>query len=124
MLNKIALIYTESENQQDTFTPYHTRFDCAIKYGTNCKPYRFDYQCNTDHMTPNIKDIMYSLLLDAFAYDDAEDVYDFCAELGYDYIENHEKVLSMYNACKKTSEAMHRMFTDAEITNLYDEATE
>ena len=124
MLNKIAFIYTESENQKDLFTPNHTRFDCAIKYGTNCTPYKFDYQCNADYTTPNIKDIMYSLLLDAFAYDDAEDIYDFCAELGYDYIENHEKVLSMYNACKKTSLAIHNMFTDEEISKLYDESTE
>lgn len=124
MLEKIAFIYTESEEQDNLFTPYHTKFDCAIQYGTNCKPYKFNYQCNTAHTMPNIKDVMYSLLLDAFAYNDAKDIYDFCEVLGYDYIEDYEKVVSMYDACKKTSNALHNMFSDDEISALYDESVE
>lgn len=124
MLNKIAFIYTESENQKNLFTPNHTRFDCAIKYGTNCEPYRFDYQCNPDHMTPNIKDVMYSLLLDAMAYDEADNIFDFCDEFGYDCIDNYDKAIEIYNACKKTSITLHNMFTDAELDELAEETEE
>lgn len=121
MLEKIAFIYKESDNQQNLFTPYHTRFECAIKYGTDCTPYVFDYQCNTDHVLPNIKDVMYSLLLDAWSYDDAEDEYAFANEFGFDTIEDCEKVIKMYMACKKTSIAIHKMFTDAELETLEKE---
>ena len=124
MLEKIAFIYSDSKEQNNLFTPYHTRFDCAIKYGTNCEPFKFNYQCNTAHTMPNIKDVMYSLLLDTFTYDDAKDVYEFCEELGYDYIDYYEKVSFMYNICRETSFAIHNMFTDEEISKLYDETTE
>ena len=121
MLNKIAFIYSESDNQQDLFTPYHTRFDCAIQYGTNCEPYKFDYQCNTAHTMPNIKDVMYSLLLDAWAYDDAENVFEFAEELGYDITDDYDKITKMYDACRNTRNALHRMFTDAELEVLDEE---
>ena len=124
MLNKIAFIYEEAENQSNTFTPYHTRYDCVIKYGTNGKPYRFDYQCNPDHELPNIKDVMYSLLSDAMAYDEADNIFDFCDDLGYDCIDNYDEAIKIYNACKKTSIALHNMFTDAEIQSIETETNE
>ena len=121
MLEKIAFIYTESEEQDNLFTPHHTKFDCAIQYGTNCEPYKFNYQCNTAYMMPNIKDIMYSLLLDAWSYDNTEDAYDCANELGFDMVEDYKKVIDMYMNCKNTSIALHRMFTDAELEKLNEE---
>lgn len=124
MLNSIAFIYEESANQNDTFTPHHTRYDCAIKYGTYAEPYKFTYQCNPDYTTPNIKDVMDSLLLDASSYDDSTDIYDFCNEYGYDIYENESKCYDVYNACKRTSEALHRMFTDDELEDIFNELEE
>lgn len=126
MLEKIAFIYTESEEQDNLFTPHHTKFDCAIQYGTNCKPYKFTYQCNTAYTMPNIKDIMYSLLLDAWSYEEARDIQDFANELGYDYFDEYEreKLCRMYDECKRTFNALHKMFTDAEIEILNEETTE
>ena len=124
MLNKIAFIYEEANDQSNTFTPYHIRYDCVIKYGTNCKPYRFDYQCNPDHMTPNIKDVMYALLSDTASYDGADNIFDFCDEFGYDCIDNYDKAIEIYNACKETSIAIHNMFTDDELDELSEELNE
>lgn len=121
MLNKIAFIYTESENQNDLFTPYHTRFDCAIKYGTNCKPFEFPYQCNVDHTTPNIKDVMDSLMLDAQTYEEYDNAYDMACGLGYDYYEEKEKVEKIWNSCKETCEALQEMFTQDEFNDLIEE---
>ena len=121
MLNKIAFIYTESKNQNDLFTPHHTRFDCAIKYGTNCDPYKFTYQCNTDYNMPNIKDIMYSLMLDAQTYEEYDNAYDMACDLGYDYYEEKEKVEKIWNSCKETCEALHEMFTQDELDDLAEE---
>lgn len=119
MLEKIAFIYTESENQKDLFTPKHTRFDCAIQYGTNCKPYKFDYQCNTDFMMPNIKDVMYSLLSSMEVVDyEYDNAYDMGKELGYDLCDEWEKIEKIWKSCSETSKALHKMFTDEEIQTL------
>ena len=121
MLNKIAFIYTESENQNDLFTPYHTRFDCAIQYGTNCKPFEFPYQCNADHTTPNIKDCMDCLLLDANTYEEFNCARDMADGLGYDYYEDYKKVDEIWDACERTFEALHEMFTQDELVKLAEE---
>ena len=124
MLGKIALIYEESNDQSKAFTPCHTVFDCAIQYGTNCEPYKFNYQCNTAYTIPNIKDIMYSLLLDAWSYEDAENIYDFASELGYDIIDDYDKIIKMYDACREIRNALYRMFSEMELEKLNEETTE
>ena len=121
MLRKIAFIYTESENQKDTFTPYHTRFDCAIKYGTNCKPYTFTYQCNTDHDIPTIASVMYSLIIDGEGYEESRNILEFGIYNGYDVDNDYEKVVQVYNECKRTYEALHEMFTDEELQEIMNE---
>lgn len=125
MLNKIAFIYEVAENQNDKFTPKHTVFDCAIQYGTKAKPYKFTYQCNTDFMLPNIKDVMYALLSDMevvdYEYDTAQEMGE---ELGYDLYEEWEKVEKIWKSCTETSEALHKMFNDDEIQALSDEVND
>ena len=118
MLKKIAFIYTESENQTNLFTPFHTKFDCAIKYGTNCKPYKFTFQCNTAHDIPTIASVMYSLIIDADGYNSSRGILDFMACNGYEDYEEGERV---YDECKKTYDALHQMFTDEEIQAIMDE---
>ena len=122
MLKKIAFIYEEAKKQENKFTPYHTVFDCAIQYGTNCEPYRFTYQCNTDYNMPNIKDIMYSLMMDSQTYEfEYNDAFDMACGLGYDYYEEKEKVDNIWKSCKETCEALHRMFSQDELDELAEE---
>lgn len=113
MLNKIKFSYKVAENQNNLFTPAHTRFKCKIK--VDGLQYTFDYQCNTDYMYPTLKDCMECILGDAMSYDNARDVIDFCNELGY----TDNEGLKIYKACKKVSKALHRLFTDTELDELW-----
>ena len=119
MLNKIKFSYREANDQSHNFTPYHTKFKCKIKY---CGlQYTFSYQCNTDHDTPNLIACMYAVTSDMFIYDDARSLADFCDELGFTNLVEAEKA---YKACKKTSKALHRLFTDDELDDIMAELTE
>lgn len=118
MLNKIKFSYKVAEKQENLFTPCHTLYKCKIKYAG--LTYTFKYQCNADFDTPNLKSCIDCLLMDASSYEDSTDVIDFCNELGY----NDSKGIKAYKACKKTYNALHRLFTDDEIGQLFDEIAE
>lgn len=119
MFNKIKFSYREADNQNNTFTPNHTRFKCKIKY---CGlQYTFDYQCNTAYSEPNMRDCIYAATCDMFTYDNCRDIADFIAEYGYDDIKAASRA---YKGCKKTSIALHRLFTDDELDELMEELTE
>lgn len=60
-------------------------------------------------------DFIYSLLSDSQAYENARDLTDFMLAFGYDNIPQAKQV---YNACKKQSERLHKLFNDAEIETL------
>ena len=60
---------------------------------------------------------MSCILGDMLAYDDARDVIDFCNEFGYE----DNAGLKAYKACKKVSKALHRLFTEDELTELFEE---
>lgn len=60
-------------------------------------------------------DFVYSLLRDSQAYENARDLTDFMLDFGYDNIPQAKQV---YNACKKQSERLHKLFDDAEIETL------
>lgn len=119
MLNKIKFSYRESNNQNNTFTPYHTRFKCKIK--VDGLQFTFPFQCNAAHNEPNLKICMSVLLLDASCYEECGGFLDFCTEFGYN---EDKKGLKAYEACKKTYKALHRLFTDEELGELYDEINE
>ena len=116
MLNKIKFSYREADNKSNLFTQYHTRFKCKIKYcGLS---FTFPYQCNTDHDTPNLIDCLRAIIFDMDCYDNCGgDMSDFNWEFGY----TDDKA---YKACKKTSKALHRLFTDEEINKIYKEIDE
>ena len=122
MLEKINFSCTESENQNELFTVYHTRFDCMIKY--NGKQFSFPYQCNTTHSMPNLKVCMECLLLDANAFENTTDILDFAEEFGYDSYLDIAKIRKIYKACEKTYNRLHKMFIDAEIEELEKETAE
>lgn len=114
MLNKIKFSYREADNQTGLFTPCHTLFKCKIKVD-GCQ-FTFNYQCNTAHDTPNLLDCMYAIITDMDCYDSCRDMEDFNFEFGY----LDDKA---YKACKKTSKALHRLFTDDEIYQITEEIT-
>ena len=115
MLNKIKFSYRMADKQEGLITLSHTLFKCKIK--VDGLQYTFNYQCNTAHDTPNICDCMYALISDMDCYDSARDMEDFNFEFGY----FDDKA---YKACKKTSKALHRLFTDDEIYQITEEIAE
>ena len=130
MLNKIKFSYREANDQSHNFTSYHTKFKCKIKY---CGlQYAFTYQCNTDYDEPNLVACLYAITSDMFCYDNSRNFTDFCDELGYANFEkacdkvgyNFVEAKKAYKACKKTSKALHRLFTDDELDDIMAELTE
>ncbi len=112
MLNKIKFSYREADEQVGLFTPCHTLFKCKIK--VDGLQFTFNYQCNTAYTEPNLCDCMYAIISDMEAYDACRDIEDFNFEFGY--LGDKE-----YKACKKTSKALHRLFTDEELAEISDE---
>lgn len=121
MLEKIKFSYTESDSQNNLFSPYHTKFDCMIKY--NGKQFSFPYQCNTAYMMPNLTDCMDAILLDANSFAISTDILDFALEYGYDCdtYEDRAKVRKIYKACERAYNRVHALFTDAEIEAIENE---
>ena len=119
MLNKIKFSYKEADRQENLFTPSHTLFKCKIK--VDGLQYTFNYQCNTAHQEPNLLACMYAIISDMDCYDISRNLADFCDELGFTDIVDAEKA---YKACKKTSKALHRLFTDEELDDIMEELTE
>lgn len=113
LLKKIKVNYKESENQENTFTPYHTRFDVVVDY--KGKRYKTDYQCNTSYSDDIEKDIIYCLLRDAESFEFCQDIDDFSREFGYDKVSD---CLKAFNGCKRTYKAFKRMFSDEELEEL------
>ena len=56
--------------------------------------------------------------MDCQAYDDYTDIQDFADAFGYEKIKD---LLKVYNGCKKTSEALHNIFDNDELEQLYTE---
>lgn len=60
-------------------------------------------------------DFIYSLLSDSQAYENARDLTDFMLAFGYTDAKQAKQV---YNACKKQSERLHKLFNTTEIETL------
>ena len=119
MLNKIKFTYKVADEQQGLFTLSHTLFKCKIKVD-GCQ-FTFPYQCNTGVSQPNLLDCLYSIISDMDCYDTSRNLADFCDELGFTNFADAEKA---YKACKKTSKALHRLFTDEELAQIGEELME
>lgn len=61
------------------------------------------------------KDFIYYLVLDALAYDNCPDVYNFMRIFGYVDV---QQARTLYRACEKQSERLHRLFNQNEIDIL------
>ena len=119
MLNKIKFSYREADKQTGLFTPNHTLFKCKIK--VDGLQFTFPFQCNTAYDEPNLEMCMNAVLLDASCYENSQGLLDFCSELGF---EEDKKGLKAYKACKRTYKALHRLFSEEELGELYDEIEE
>ena len=61
------------------------------------------------------KDFIYSLMLDADAYNNTTNLYDFMTEYGY---ENEKQANKIYNACKRQSLKFDKLFTNDEQAEI------
>lgn len=120
MLESIKLSYEVSDDQSEarSWSPCHVKYDCVIKH--NGRQYSFPYFCNRNAKV-ELKEVLGCLLLDASTTDYNTDLNDFMLELGYEDVKRARKA---YNACLKTSKAMHRLFTKEELDKLLDEVDE
>lgn len=66
-------------------------------------------------------DFLYSLLMDADAYNNSRDMADFADEFCYDDI---RKCMKAYNGCKAQAEKVKRLFTEEEVAEIYAELEE
>lgn len=119
ILDKIDFSYKEAVNPKNKkFTPNHTIFDCKITY--NKKNYKFEYQCNAKFEMPTLERVMECLMLDMETYDTyfSYDMAELAKDYGYSTV---AEARSVYNACRKSSNGLHRLFTDTELTEINDD---
>lgn len=118
IIDDIEFSYNESENQKNLFTSSHIKYDVSITYKerTFTTTYQTAQEVKKD-------DVIYCIFADMVAYDNAQDIDDFVNEFGY----NNEKVsevLHIYNACKDTSDILHKIFTNEEVEEVQKEVEE
>lgn len=110
---EIKFTKTLAKNQTThMFSKEHTKFYCIITY--NGKKYSSNFQCNTNFWKTDNKNIkqyfLSSAFLDAFAYIDTQDIFDFADTVGYDYNENPKEIQRIYLLCEKAYISLHNMF--------------
>lgn len=112
---EISMCLRESLNQEGLFSSHHLKFDG--KLSCNGQNYFFSYQCNPTYTTPNLEDVLESLLCDASSYDCYRDIDEFATEFGYEKV---SETLKAYNGCKEAYEALQKMFNEEELEELYE----
>lgn len=64
-----------------------------------------------------LKDWLYCLIMDMDAFEYSKDAWDFARNFGY-ADEDYTKACKAYKACKKTSEKLHKLFSESELEIL------
>ena len=109
-----------------------------LELNHNGKKYRFTYHdsvhayCNGSKLDK--LNALYCILMDSNSIEYTRDFSDFCSEFGYNeydytcsyfpyrYIRKENKeAKKVYNACMKTYEALHDIFSNDELEQLQDE---
>lgn len=116
IIDNFLMVVEESIDQSNTLTKYHKRYNIEIIMFVNLtnnskkekmeklknKEYNkitFEYQCNPKYSKPNIKDCLYTVIMDSEVYEDSNDDIDFFANyLGYT---NIKECIKAFNGCKK-----------------------
>lgn len=120
MLEKINFTYETSDNQDNLFTRAHTRFDVCIE--TAHGAFTTEFQCNTLYTEPDKFTVLECLLSDMNCFEECENAEDFIFSFGYtDSPEALRNGFRVYEACKTTAEAMHKLFTDEELEELQND---
>ena len=87
-------------------------YQYRIEIEHNGKKARFTYHDSVYNYQRNKKldynDVLYSVISDARAYSETEDILDFCMEFGY------EKDIKAYKGCEDTYYKLTSLFTDLE----------
>lgn len=113
-------VLTETTIKSPFANGYCKMYFLELEY--NNKKYDFDFTGSVyDYEHGNAfksDDALYGILMDLSAYDNTQNIDDFAAEFGYDKV---SELLNAYNGCKKTSEALHEIFTDVELEQLKEE---
>lgn len=119
IISRLRFTSREDSNQNGLFTVHHVKYKCTIYNRNNGKRYTFNYQCNPDFSKPEINDCLNCLLMDA---DSGEyDCADFLVEFGYnETAESIRNGLKAHKACKRTADALNRLFTPEELEVLRD----
>ena len=98
----------------------HKQYYLQLVYKNN--KYNFNFFDSVYNYQNNIKldkqNALYCVLMDCQAYDDYANIQDFADAFGYEKIKD---LLKAYNGCKKTSEALHNIFDNDELEQLYTE---
>lgn len=103
-----------------TYPNYRRKYYLQLAYKDNTYNFNFfdsiyNYQNNKKL---DKKDALYCVLMDCQAYDNYTDIEDFADAFGYEKV---KELLKAYDGCKKTSEALHNIFNNDELEQLYTE---
>ena len=148
MKEQIKIIIKSSVVKPSPFTKgMHKEYKLKLSYKGN--EYNFIYHDSVYNWQNNKKlnkdDAIYSLLMDASAYEQSRDEKEFLNDFGYDEfdlynyykegysfsdmygfasdedVDNLRKGLKAYKECEKTYNAFESMFTSDELSQLYTE---
>ena len=148
MKEQIKIIIKSSAVKPSPFTKgMHKEYKLKLSYKGN--EYNFIYHDSVYNWQNNKKlnkdDAIYSLLMDASAYEQSRDEKEFLNDFGYDEfdlynyykegysfsdmygfavdedVDNLRKGLKAYKECEKTYNAFESMFTSDELSQLYTE---
>ena len=78
-----------------------------------------------NHIKLNKKDALYCIIMDMNCFDSCAGIEDFANNFGYElYDDNYtgynKELLKAYKGCKRTSEALHNIFTSEELEILQE----
>lgn len=89
----------KSSNQSNTITPKHVRYDIKITRADNGKQLSFEFQCNPRYIRPNLDNCMWSIVIDALAYEICSDDIDYFSKC-YG-LTTPSECIKTFNDCKK-----------------------
>lgn len=120
LLEKIKLIKKEYQGKSDLTSGNAYK----ITIGYNKKRYTFIFNDNYKNES-NKHDFIYAILSDYQCYKSVYNEDDFIKEFGYDdSVEAFRRGIEAYKSCKKTAQAIERLFTHEEIIQLENEFEE
>jgi hypothetical protein len=123
-LIKVEVLNTTTESKRNHYkiSINYNNESFTVVFHDSIYSYKNGISLNTD-------DVIYSILMDAMAYDNCDGLEDFASEYGYDLYDELEEgydptLLDAYTECHRISDALKRMFTSSELEELEKEFAE